>query len=189
MKSSKITRLAVISAIVFVALALDTLFKTFFAFQPAIVSMLCITTICLAFDLKEGLFACFVFGLLSTVRGLWMGGLTSFWTSFANPFIAIIPRVCIAFVVHFVKVGLSKFIHKEIIADGLSSAAGVLSNTIFCAIMMIVFKAITGYASDIIEKVIIPFFSINCAIEIAVCALITPFLTKGIRRFTKVKEG
>ena len=189
MKSSKITRLAVISAIVFVALALDTLFKTFFAFQPAIVSMLCITTVCLAFDLKEGLFACFVFGLLSTVRGLWMGGLTSFWTSFANPFIAIIPRVGIGFVVHYSKKLSSTFISNQILTDGMSSAAGVLSNTIFCAIMMIVFKAITGYASDIIEKVIIPFFSINCAIEIAVCALITPFLTKGIRRFTKVKEG
>ena len=188
MKSTKIARLAVIGAIVFVAIALDTVFKTFFAFQPAIVTMLCITTICLLVSLKEGVFACFVFGLLSTVRGLWMGGLTSFWTSFANPFIAIIPRVLIAFVVKFSRIGFSKFIKNDYLSDCLSSALGVLSNTVFCALMMIFFKAVTGYASDIIEKVIIPFFSINCAIEVAVCAIVTPLLLKGMKRTPYFKE-
>lgn len=188
MKSGKIARLAVIGAIVFVAIALDTVFKTFFAFQPAIVSMLVITTICLLCSLKEGLFACFVFGLLSTVRGIWMGGLTSFWTSFANPFIAIIPRVLIALVVKFSYIGLARLIKKDYLSYSLSAALGVLSNTVFCAVMMILFKAITGYASDIIEKVIIPFFSINCAIEVAVCAIVTPFFVHGIKRTPYFKE-
>lgn len=189
MKSNKIARLALIAALVFVAIALDTVFKTVFAFQPAIVSMLIITTLCLVCSLKESLFACFVFGLLSTIRGLWMGGLTSFWTSFANPFIAIIPRVCIAFVVRYSKLGFSMFIKSDIACNVIASALGVLSNTVFCAIMMILFKAITGYASDIIEKVIIPFFSINCAIEVAVSALITPFIVKGLRRTAYFKEN
>lgn len=188
MNSSKIARLAVIGAIVFVAIALDTVFKTFFAFQPAIVSMLVITTVCLLCNLKEGVFACFVFGLLSTIRGLWMGGLTSFWTSFANPFIAILPRVCIAFVVKFSRIGLSKIIKNDYLSDCLASAFGVLSNTVFCAVMMILFKALTGYASEIIEKVIIPFFSINCAIEVTVCAIVTPFFVKGIKRTPYFKE-
>lgn len=188
MKSSKISRLAVIGAIVFVAIALDTVFKTFFAFQPAIVSMLVITTVCLLCSLKEGIFACFVFGLLSTIRGLWMGGLTGFWTSFANPFIAIIPRVGIAFVVKLSYIGFSKFIKEAYLSYSLSSALGVLSNTVFCAVIMILFKSLTGYASEIIEKVIIPFFSINCAIEVAVCAIVTPFFVRGIKRTPYFKE-
>lgn len=189
MKSNKIARLALISALAFVAIALDTLFKTVFAFQPAIVGMLVITTLCLVCNLKESLFACFVFGLLSTIRGIWMGGLTSFWTSFANPFIAILPRVCIAFMVHLSKKGFSKIIKNDFACNVISSIIGVLSNTIFCTIMMILFKALTGYASEIIEKVIIPTFSINCAIEVAVCALCTPFIVKGLRRTAYFKEN
>lgn len=188
MNSSKIARFAVIGAIVFVAIALDTIFKTFFLFQPAIVSMLVITTICLSCRLKEGVFACLVFGLLSTARGLWMGGLTSFWTTFANPFIAIIPRVLIAFVVNFSNVCFTRFIKNDYISSCLSSALGVLSNTLFCVVMMILFKAITGNASKIIEEVIIPFFTINCAIEVAVCAFVTPFFVKGIKRSPYFKE-
>ena len=187
MKSNKITRYAIIAAIVFVGIALDTVFKTIFAFQPAIVTMLCTTSLCLLTSKKEGLFACFVFGLLSMIRAIIMpSGATaltfvSFWTSFANPFISILPRVLIVLVVRLVASCLMKVLRTAPVVYGVSALVGVLSNTFFCAVMMIVFKLITNLQTDIFATVIIPFFSINCVIEAVVCAFVTPMLVKGLK--------
>lgn len=187
MKSSKVTSYAIIAAIVFVGIVLDTVFKTIFAFQPAIVTMLCITTICLLTGRNQSLFACGVFGVLSMVRAIIMPGgaaaltFISFWTSFANPFISVLPRVLIAVVVRLVASTMVKFVRGETLVYGVSSLLGVFSNTVMCAVMMIVFKLLTNLETDIFATVIIPFFSINCVIEAVVCGFVTPMLVKGLK--------
>ena len=187
MKSKKLTRYAVISAIVFAGFALDTIFQNVFLFTPAVVSLVAVMTICLASSFKESVFAGLVFGLLSMIRAIVIPSiagtllLANFWTSFMNPLVAVFPRICIGIVAWSVNRLLKNRIKSQYACGILSSISGVLTNTVTVCIVLFVMNAITKPNFDMLGFVY-GFFTLNFVFELIVTALVAPLIALGIKQ-------
>ena len=186
-KSSQITRLAVISAIVFLGFAIDTLLKNVFAFQIAVVSLIAVLTIVVLCPLKEGIVAGVALGVFSMIRAFIMPSVATaltmenFWISFTNPLIAILPRALIAVTAKFTFISIKKLSGNFILSSALSSAVGTLTNTVLVCIVMLIMKAIF-VPSFALWDFIVTFFTINCIVEVIVCTVVVPMLAGGLSK-------
>ncbi len=187
MKSKKLTRYAVISAIVFAGFALDTIFQNVFPFTPAVVSLIAVMTICLASSLKESVFAGFIFGVFSLLRAVVIPSiagtllLANFWTSFMNPLVSVLPRICIGLVAWSVNSLLKKPIKSTYGSGVLASIAGVLTNTLTVCIVLFIMNTLTTPNFDMLGFVY-GFFTINFIFEVVITALVAPLIAIGVKR-------
>ncbi len=194
MKSGKIARYSAICAIVFIGFALDTLLRNVFLFQIAVVSLIAVITVCLTCTLKESLFAGLSLGVFSMIRAIVMpsvvGALTldTFWTSFANPLIAVLPRVCIGLVVWSVHHALKKVIHTPFVGGIVSSVAGVVTNTGGVCLIMFIMKTLTAPEFAVWEF-ILGYFTINFILELVISAVLSPVLAKGLEKSRYFTQG
>ena len=186
-KSSQITRMAVISAIVFLGFAIDTLLRNAFAFQIAVVSLIAVLTVVVICPLKEGLVAGIALGVFSMLRAFVMPSagaaltMENFWISFTNPLIAVLPRALIGLTAKFTFIKVKKWTNNHTLSVAASSFVGVATNTGCVCIVMLVMKTIF-VPNFALWDFIVTFFTINCIIEIAVCTVVVPMLVKGLSR-------
>jgi uncharacterized membrane protein len=186
-KSSQITRMAVISAIVFLGFAIDTLLRNAFAFQIAVVSLIAVLTVVVTCPLKEGLVAGIALGVFSMLRAFVMPSagaaltMENFWISFTNPLIAVLPRALIGLTAKFTFIKVKKWTKNHTLSVACSSFIGVATNTVCVCIVMLVMKTIF-VPNFALWDFIVTFFTINCIIEIAVCTVVVPMLVKGLSR-------
>ncbi len=192
-KSSQITRLAVISAIVFLGFAIDTLLKNVFAFQIAVVSLIAVLTVVVLCPLKEGFVAGVALGVFSMIRAFVMPSVATaltmenFWISFTNPLIAILPRAFIGITAKFTFIWLKKSGFN--IAVCVASIVGVATNTLLVCLVMLIMKSI--FVPDFaLWEFIVGFFTVNCIIELLVCAVVVPILVGGLSKsaYFKIKD-
>lgn len=182
-KSAQITRMAVISAIVFLGFAIDTLLRNVFAFQIAVVSLIAVLTVVVLCPLKEGIVASTALGVFSMIRAFVMPSVATaltmenFWISFTNPLIAILPRTLIAITAKFTYQWLKKVGFN--IAVCVASIVGVATNTILVCIVMLIMKSIF-VPNFALWDFIVTFFTINCIVELLVCAVVVPVLAIGL---------
>lgn len=194
MKSSKIARYSAICAIVFIGFALDTLLRNVFLFQIAVVSLIAVITVCLTCSLKESIVASLALGIFSMIRAIVMpsvvGALTldTFWTSFANPLIAVLPRACIGLVVWTVNHALKRSLKKVYVGGFISSILGVVTNTGGVCLVMFVMKLLTAPGFDL-WAFILGYFTINFVLELIISATVSPILAKGISKSRYFSDG
>ncbi len=181
-KSSVVTRYALIAAIVFMGFAIDTLLKNVFFFPIAVVSLIAVLAISILRTTKEAFITGLIFGVLSLVRAfVFPSVVQSFWVSFMNPLIAIVPRLFIGPVARWVYKCLSKYFKKTVFSASIASALGAVTNTLGVCLMMLLMK--TVFTPDFaLWELIIDLFTVNCIIEVAVCALVVPMLCMGLER-------
>ena len=193
MKSGKIARMAVILAIVFVGFAIDTLLRNFFAFQIAVVSLIAVITVALTCTKIEAFVAGVGLGVFSMIRALIMPSIVAaatienFWTSFANPIVAVLPRAFIGLVVYWAKKGFSKIIKNDIAVYAIASALGVVTNTGLVCVALTLMNLVSTPAFNILGF-IYAYFTINCILELAISTVVSPLLAKGIKRGPYFKE-
>ena len=195
-KSSQITRLAVISAIVFLGFAIDTLLRNVFAFQIAVVSLIAVLTVVVLCPLKEGIVAGVALGVFSMIRAFVMPSVATaltmenFWISFTNPLIAILTRALIGITAKFTFKWLKKSGFN--IAVCVASLVGVATNTLLVCLVMLIMKSI--FVPDFaLWEFIVGFFTVNCIVEVVVCAVVVPILASGLSKSvyfkTEEKKG
>ena len=186
-KSKQITRLAVISAIVFLGFAIDTLLRNAFAFQIAVVSLISVLTVVVLCPLNEGIVAGVALGVFSMLRAFIMPSagaaltMESFWISFTNPLIAVLPRALIGLTAKFVFIKLKKLTKNFTLSCAISSFVGVATNTVCVCIVMLIMKTIF-VPNFALWDFIVTFFTVNCIIEAVVCSAVVPILTIGLSR-------
>lgn len=186
-KSSQITRYAVIAAIVFLGFAIDTLLRNVFAFQIAVVSLIAVFTVAILCPLKEGFFAGIAFGVFSMIRAIVMPSaaaaltMVDFWVSFQNPIIAVLPRAFIGITARYAFKWVYKLSSKFTLSAAVGGAVGTLTNTLGVCVCMLVMKAVFVPNFGLFDF-ILTFFTVNCIIEIAVCAVVVPALCSGLKR-------
>jgi uncharacterized membrane protein len=191
-KSSQITRYAVIAAIVFLGFAIDTLLRNVFAFQIAVVSLIAVLTVAVLRPLKEGVCAGLSLGVFSMLRAFVMPSIgtaltmESFWISFTNPLIAVLPRALIGLTSKYTFTASKRLFKKFVPACVVASIVGVCTNTLCVCIVMLVMKSIfvPGFA---LWDFIITYFTVNCILELIVCAVVVPLLCSGLSRSTYFK--
>lgn len=188
-KSSTVTKYALISAIVFMGFAIDTLLKSVFVFQIAVVSLIAVLAISILTTRKEAIVAGLALGIFSLIRAFVMPSVVqSFWVSFMNPLIAVLPRVFIGLVARESYRALSKVFKKRVISASVASALGVATNTLGVCLVMLVMKTI--FTPDFaLWDFIVTFFTVNCLVEIAVCAVVVPMLCVGLSKSEYFAKG
>ena len=196
-KSSQITRLAVISAIVFLGFAIDTLLRNVFAFQIAVVSLIAVLTVVVLCPLREGVVAGLALGVFSMIRAFVMPSVATaltmenFWISFTNPLIAILPRALIAVTAKFTFLRLKSWSKNFTLSCAVSSAVGTMTNTALVCVVMLIMKAI--FVPDFaLWEFIVGFFTVNCIVEVVVCTIVVPMLASGLSKsvyFKTKKKG
>lgn len=191
-RSIKVTRLAMIAALVFLGILIDSIVTYGLAVKIAVATIVVVITIAILCSFGEAVFAGFVFGVLSMLRALIMPSIiqamaiNNFWLSFANPIVSVLPRILIglnvwaAFRVLKGMFGKAKapFVSKTLPCS-LSALVGVVTNTGFVMLAMLVMKYASG-SQLALWDFILTYFSINFLIELAVSVCIVPFLASGL---------
>lgn len=201
-RSKQITRLGMIAALVFLGILIDSLitYGLTLPIKIAVATTVIVITIAILCTWKEALFAGLVFGVLSVIRALIMPSLvtaatiSNFWLSFANPFIAVIPRVLIglnAWLAFRTFKGIfgdkeNKFVSKTLPCS-LTAFIGVATNTCFVAIMMFFFKSITEPGFALWDFIRI-YFAGNFLAELIAAMILVPFLANGLSRVSYFKR-
>ncbi len=201
-RSKQITRLAMIAALVFSGILIDSIitYGLTLPIKIAVATTVVVITISILCTLKEALFAGLVFGILSVIRALIMPSLVqaatinNFWLSFANPFVAIVPRVLIglnawlAFRTFKSMFGdkENKFISKTLPCS-LTAFTGVATNTCFVALIMFFFKSISEPNFALWDFIRI-YFAGNFLAELTVAMILVPFLANGLSRVSYFKR-
>lgn len=182
-KSSTITKYALISAIVFIGFAIDTfIFRPILPFTPAIASIATVLALSLLRTKKEAIVAGFSFGLFSLIRAFILPwSVESFWVSFTNPIISLLPRIFVGLVARLVFDSTLKLFKKFSASCILASIVGVMTNTLGVCLMLFLMKSI--FVIDFaLWPFIKDFFSLNWFLETLVSVCVVPLLCAGLKR-------
>ena len=122
--------------------------------------------------LKHGIISGGIFGLTSFILSLTIYSGTVM-AVFQNPLVSILPRLLIAVSVYFVTLLINTKFKNSVAADTTGAIAGVLTNTIFVILMLVIFyfgKTIQG--TVISGEFVLALVSINSLFEIVFCAVL-----------------
>ncbi|MGN1099086.1 MAG: hypothetical protein ACI4S9_01970 [Christensenellales bacterium] len=183
-RSFKIAKFAMILAIVFVGITIDTLISGIFSIRPAFASLLTVVTVCLLFGFLEAFVAGTFFGVLSLVRAYLFPTLTS--PLFMYPLVSIVPRIAVGIVIWASLKGFSKIFSRSgkdfvrnRLAYHIAGGLGAVTNTLLVILAMGVYNV--GVLNSVISVITGALFPI----ELAISALVAPIVALGVKRAIK----
>ena len=163
---------------------------------PMSISFLCIPIAIGAITVgpTAGLVLGTLFGITSFVQCL---GMDAFGTAMftLNPFytfvICVVSRVLMGWLTGLIAVGLKKVFNdkmagKYYLNDIIAIILCPVMNTLFfLGFMALFFNGIEIMGLDVITMVVLPALSINCAIEIAACAVVGSAVSIAVKKIVK----
>lgn len=154
-----------------------------------VVFMLPLLFICTTRGMKMSLFMGLSFGVVSFLYSL-MGG-SPVAVAFANaPWIAIVPRIFVAFFAHGAFVLSKKFIKgnskiAKIAPYAISAAIGSVSNTAMVVSLLAIFMSGTAFG-DVTIYLYIPTMLISGVIELVAYSVLVPTVSISVNKAVKI---
>ena len=96
----------------------------------------------------------------------------------ATFFCCMVPRILIGIVAGLLFRGLRKVDHTGIVSFVITSVAGALTNTIFFVGMVVAIFRSTYFGGSAFWTIFVSFFTVNVALEVAVCGVVASALSK-----------
>ena len=176
-------------ALIFVARVLDHVVTGWLPLNAAIITLtVAFTCMFLRPTVLNGLTVGFMFGLNSLLTSLMFGGGAMIY-GMVNPCISVLPRM----IVGLVAIGAFRLIHvlfrgrnpKTVFATAVAVGCvlGAAVNTVTVLTAIWLFKFVSGM------EALYVMFTVNAIPELIVPAIITPFITLGVRRGLKITDG
>ena len=156
--------------------------------QIAVLPLIVIFIGCQTEGFKVGFFLGLGYGLCSLIGSLTQGA-NILAPIFYNPMVSVVPRMLIGVTCYFSYVGLKKgfkrcFKNKEsraaarwniVLSSAISSAVGVITNTLLVVGMIYAFNAGKNYGGTVIDANFLSvLIGINFLIEIVIAVILTP---------------
>ena len=156
--------------------------------QIAVLPLIVIFIGCQTEGFKVGFFLGLGYGLCSLI-GAFTQGANILAPIFYNPMVSVVPRMLIGVTCYFSYVGLKKgfqrcFKNKEsraavrwniVLSSAISSAVGVITNTLLVVGMIYAFNAGVNYGGTVIDANFLSvLIGINFLIEIVIAVILTP---------------
>lgn len=186
MKDNKITRYGIMTALIVVGLALDSVITATAPLKIAVASLLIVLPLCQMFTFKESLFASTTFGVLSMLRAYLLPSITS--PSFMNPLVSVLPRVVIGVTAYFTYKALRRAMpdtgKKKYIPYAVSAGVGVLTNTVLVITMI----NVVGNG-NVIDALIKTLLGVNCVLEFCICVICVPFISYNVGKVVNKKKN
>lgn len=185
-KAKTVAFLGVMSALVFVALFLETYVFTILIplAPPCFISISVAITISVYDDWKKSFVGGTILGCCSLIIAFIIGN-----PIFIFPWISVLPRVFVGIVAYWVIVLVRKICGKcknkfvtKYLPYGIGAIFGVITNTVLTCLMMFV----CGHVG--IEIVVASFMAINFPLEVVCSAILVPLLVNALHRFIKPKR-
>ncbi len=188
-KNITVAKLGMITALVVVALGLDTIISMSFPIKIAAVSIITVATVSELFGFYYSIYACAVFGVISLLRAYTVPAFTS--VAFQNPLISVLPRILISLFVCGIYYSFSKMFAnknpflKETLPAALGGAFCAISNTVLVISAMSIFS---GGGGDVLTSVVQTFIGVNGIIEILCGAFVVPAVAVPLKKIF-IKKG
>ncbi len=181
-KSKTIAYFGVLSGLMFIMLALETLvFKLFLPITPAFFSIPLAISLSLKGKKSDMFIGGTIFGVCSFCLAVLIG-----YAEFFNPLISIMPRIFIGIVAYYVYFLFSKILAssknkfiREILPLSISGVFGVITNTVLTVFMLWVFN-FTGTAN--VFTMILTF---NFLFELISAIVLVPIIVITIRKVVR----
>ena len=181
-KAHNIAYFGVMTALVFVVLALETyVFIAFINPSPAFLTIPLAIALCLRGRKSDMFVGGTILGVCSFILSFIVG-----LAAFYNPLISVLPRVFIGIVAYYTGMGFTKLfrnsnskIVREYLPLSIAGMAGVLTNTVLVISMLALFD-FSG-----ITAVLTTILSFNFLIEFICGAILVPVLVLAIKKVSK----
>lgn len=105
---------------------------------------------------------------------------------FTNPLISVLPRIIVGFLAAWFYIGFKKLSKNHVFASVAAGILGTLTNTLL-VLSAIHFFGGSGLAKfgELFQTIITVAFSLNCALEVTLCAVLVPTITSAIAKIQK----
>ena len=195
-KFSVVQRMTILAVLVALELIMALTPLGYLRVGPMSISFLCIPIAIGAITIgpTAGLVLGTLFGITSFVQCL---GMDAFGTAMftINPFytfvICVVSRVLMGWLTGLIAVGLKKVFNdkmagKYYLNDIIAIILCPVMNTLFfLGFMALFFNGIEIMGLDVITMVVLPALSINCAVEIAACAVVGSAVSIAVKKIVK----
>ncbi|APX71537.1 ECF transporter S component [Companilactobacillus allii] len=189
-KAYRIAILGILMAIIFVQSLVP-----FLGFIPTgfiNITIIHITVIVAAIVLgpKDGAIVGLVWGLGTMVRAFTSPTSIIDTTVFTNPFVAVLPRIVVGLVAGYLYLALKNRFKKRVVAMGIASAFGSLTNTILVlGLMRIMYASALSQAyttqTDLLNKLLLIIVGTNGVPEMIAAIIIAPAISAAILKANK----
>ena len=196
-KAHFVAFVGVMFALIFVLFLLEGTISLFAGSTPCILSLPVAVALSIFDDWKKSFIGGTLLGLSSCLFSLIFA---SIFLPYANPLIAVLPRVFIGITAYWTYFGLSRLFRKtknkyvrEVLPAAIAGAVGTITNTVLYMTSLLIWN---GWLSDfygqemttVIQVLTIIYF----AVEIVACFILVPIyvsvLKKINHRFVEVKQ-
>lgn len=101
---------------------------------------------------------------------------------FTNPLISVVPRILVGYLIGWYYFWFQKLIKKHVIASMIAGALGALTNTalVITAIHLFGGSGLAKFGA-VLTNIIQVAFSLNCCVEILLCLILVPPITKALQ--------
>lgn len=189
-KAYRIAILGILMAIIFVQSLVP-----FLGFIPTgfiNITIIHITVIVAAIVLgpKDGAIVGLVWGLGTMVRAFTSPTSIIDTTVFTNTVVAILPRIVVGIVAGYIYLALKNHFKRRVIAMGIASAAGSLTNTILVlGLMRLMYASALSQAyttqTDLLNKLLLVIVGTNGVPEMIAAIIIAPAISAAILKANK----
>ena len=182
-KTRSIAVLGIMTAVLIVVFALETLIGAFFITPPAVLSLTVLFVLCFSYDVTVGFLSGVIFGLSSLIIAWAIGN-----PLFILPWISVLPRLLVGIGAYGVKSLTAKLTEnsqkrflKDTLPYSLGAGTGIIINTL-SVLLCLTFFAPEGYGNTFIGwmKLLI---TVNFPIELVCAVVLTPILIKPVKRY------